>query len=99
MAIWREAELETFYADTTPSDRTPCEVRIDGPDIVVSFEGDTGTVTFKGHGENGHFRLELPSVNGRAELHMFPDSNELVGSWIRLGDQMGVCRIDLGDEE
>lgn len=96
MTVWKNAKVDTVYYDETEADEgDDCEIRIDGDQIVVSYEDDEGVVLYKGknHG-NGHFQLSSPERNGKATLHMFEGSKILEGFWIQDGNK-GFWRISL----
>jgi hypothetical protein len=100
MTVWKQVTIENFYADDTPSDSGPCEVRISNGAIIVSIEGESGFDVWKGAEVpigSGHFKLRA-SASRRADLHRAPDSDSIVGSWTSEG-AVGMCRIDLDDAE
>jgi hypothetical protein len=99
MTVWKNAVMQTFYADETVSDDTPCEVRIADSEIAVSWKSEQGPILWRGTEipkDSGHFELSSPT--GRAILHRSPDSDEVVGRWIAEREE-GMCRIDLGETD
>jgi hypothetical protein len=96
MTFWRDAEIETYYADESPSDRSSCEVRIDGGEIAVSIHDDH-TPWLGTESGLGHYTLSAAD-RGHAVLHRSPDSNALEGYWIADGWE-GMCRIVLNDAD
>jgi hypothetical protein len=94
--IWKDAEIESYFADETPSECSPCEVRINAGDIVVSMRTDKAV--WRGYEiSTGHYQLTTQTGN-RAVLHRSPDSDTLEGYWVADG-WIGMCRIDLNDDE
>lgn len=95
MSVWKDSKVDLFFYDYVASVNEPCEVRIDGDSIVVSYEDDGEYVVYKGqeHGI-GHYELKASAVDGRASLHMFPDGKILEGYWVEQG-QRGMWRIRL----
>ena len=93
--IWSNSKADIYYRDTEADLDEPCEVRVDGNSIVVSYEDDGGHTVYKGI-ENGigHFELSAPTVKGRASLHMFKHNRILEGYWEEDG-QRGMWRIKL----
>ena len=43
-----------FYDETPANEGEECEIRIDGNEIVVSYEDDDGVVIYKGKDEGLH---------------------------------------------
>jgi len=76
-----------------------CDVRFEGPHIVVSYLGESGHVVYSGSEVGpGHYKLTAEAVSGRATLHRFDDSdNRLEGSWVEAGAK-GMWRIFLSDK-
>jgi hypothetical protein len=98
MTVWKNAEIELYYADDTPSTKSKCQVRIANGEIVISDRTD-GVETYSGReSSNGHFELNAQSGGGKAVLHRSPNSDSVEGSWFADGWE-GMCRIDLGDAE
>lgn len=84
-----------FYDETPANEGEECEIRIDGNEIVVSYEDDDGVVIYRGKDEgHGHFVLECPERQARATLHQIPESRFLEGFWIEEGYR-GFWRITL----
>lgn len=98
MAIWRNSSMETFYASADAVETEPCEVRVSGNNIVVSYGSAGDYITYEGieTGE-GHFKLHAPHVGGRATLHRLPGEDVLEGWWFEDGLE-GMWRIHLDDE-
>jgi len=89
----QQARMTTYFGDETPSEVYPCEVRIDGDEIIVSYDGDAGPVVYSGKmkGE-GHFELKSARPEGRACLHRFWNGRRLDGWWKEDGYE-GMWRI------
>ena len=87
--------MTTLYYDTDVADENyPCAVRISESEILIEYDDD-GAVQYRGANDgSGHFELRSDTVEGRATLHMFPDSLRLEGSWIEDGAR-GMWRIEL----
>ena len=88
--------MDSVYYDNTYADeRGDCEVKIGDNGIVVSYKDDRGIAIYKGKEKGqGHYLLECPERNGRANLHMFPEGEILDGYWIEEGYK-GFWRIYL----
>jgi hypothetical protein len=96
MPVWEDARVDTVYYDERVADENaPCDVRIDGDQIVVSYEDEEGKVVYTGksHGP-GHYHLAAPERKGTATLHKFEGSKFLEGFWIEDGWK-GFWRITL----
>jgi len=94
MAVWKNATMTSFY-DGDECDVTHCEVRIDGSEIVVSYDDEDGLTVYQGNETGpGHYKLSAPSVSGQATLHRVPDEDVLEGHWIQDGYE-GMWRIEL----
>ena len=94
MTMFRNSKM--YYGDGL-GEQCPCEVRISGGTIAISYQGDSGPVVYEGpEVEPGHFRLTAQSVNGRASLHRLPDDAILEGSWSE-GGYEGMWRIELDE--
>jgi len=94
--VWHNCKVDTFYYDDEADTDSPCEVRIDGDVIVVSYDGENGPIIYKGQAKGaGHFELRSTDVDGRATLHMFEGGKSLEGFWIEDGIE-GMWRIALG---
>lgn len=88
--------MVSFFYDAHSED-SPCDVKIDGKNIVVSYieEGRPIAVIYKGtEHEPGHYELSNKDVKGRATLHRFKGSKFLEGWWQENGTQ-GMWRITL----
>lgn len=76
---------------------SPCEVRIDGADIVISYDDGGIPALYKGREiAPGHFELHS-SNGGRATLHQMPGGDRLEGFWVESGST-GMWLIDVDDE-
>ena len=93
--LWSNSKMTTLYYDTDAADENyPCAVRISDSEILVEYEDD-GFVQYCGKNDgSGHFEVLANTVDGRATLHMFPNSNRLEGSWVEDGAR-GMWRIEL----
>ncbi|MBN9424288.1 MAG: hypothetical protein J0I91_17740 [Candidatus Accumulibacter sp.] len=78
--------------------RVPCKVTIEGEMISVSYDIDGVNYRYAGRElAPGHFELSLDNGNGRASLHMFPNSKWIEGYWVEDGAE-GFWRIFLKEE-
>lgn len=94
MSVWLNSSAEIFHSEDGP--RTDCEVRIDGDEIVVSYEDD-GRVIYRGQQVGpGHFNLKCPERGGSATLHRSPGVDFIEGFWTE-GGTRGMWRITLDD--
>jgi len=94
MALYRNSKISTYAADGLDSGY-PCEVRIGGGSIVVSYRRDDGLVLYEGNEvESGHYNLVAQAVGGKATLHKIPNEDVLGGSWLE-GGYEGMWRIEL----
>lgn len=93
--IWNNAKMSVVYNNKDVADEGwPCVVKLSEEEIIVEYD-DEGMVQYKGKNSgNGHFELHAEDVNGRATLHMFPDSTLLEGSWVEDGER-GMWKISL----
>ena len=95
MTLYKSSTLEN-YAEV---EADPCEVRIEGGDIVVAGRD----WVYRGKEEGpGHYRLrgEEPGKSGELEvgtatLHRFEGASVLVGNW-KVGQEKGMWLIRLG---
>lgn len=93
--LWKKCTMDTFYYDGEADTDSDCEVRIDGNEIVISYDGGEGPVVYKGQAKGtGHYELRSVGVEGRATLHMFEGGKFLEGFWIEDGTE-GMWRITL----
>lgn len=94
--VTKTALMDTvFYDDTPANEREECEIRINGNEIVVSYEDDDGVVIYKGKDKgHGHFVLECPERQARVTLHRILNGKFLEGYWIEK-DYRGFWRITL----
>jgi hypothetical protein len=95
MAIWKNCRMDSFYYDRAAIAGHPCEVRIDGTEIVVSYKWDGEWVSYNGSevGE-GDFELTCDEKRGHAYLYRRRDSAHLDGYWMEDGER-GMWRITL----
>jgi len=97
MSHYKNSVSWNYYFDSSAAESSPCEVRITGDQIVVSYETDDGYTVYAGSEKApGHFILESDSPAGRATLHRLPDSLILEGYWEE-GGSKGMWRIQLGE--
>lgn len=96
MTIWKNCRTDLYYSDGKPDlDDPGYEVHITPDEIVVSYEGEVGLVTWKGQDlGGGHYELHCPEVQGQAMLHRSGDSEFLEGWW-REGASHGMWGIRL----
>lgn len=95
MPIYSNSKMSSlYYSDAPSAENYPCVVRIDDHEILVEYEDeDDGVVQYRGKNNgDGHFELSSTDVNGRASLHMFPNSSILEGSWVE-DSYRGMWRI------
>ncbi|MBI5241393.1 MAG: hypothetical protein HY926_13050 [Elusimicrobia bacterium] len=90
--------MKSFYPTKEPLDDYPCEIKLDGAEILVTYADEDfhpngafwrGTETTP-----GHYQLRLDGGDGQASLHRFPDSTILEGYWREDGED-GMWRIEL----
>lgn len=88
--------MTTLFYDTGASEGYPCVVKITENEILIEYEDEThGIVQYKGKNSgDGHFELDASIVQGKASLHMFPNSSILEGSWIE-AQARGMWKIKL----
>lgn len=98
MTIWKNCTCDLYYAADTATLNDPgYEVRIDGDELVLSYEGETGWVNYRGHDAGGgHYLVSAPEVEGRGVLHRLPGSEVLEGCWEESGWR-GMWRVYLRD--
>jgi hypothetical protein len=96
MTIWKNCTCDIYYADNAPELNDPgYEVRIDGDELVLSYEGETGWVNYRGHDAGGgHYLLSAPEVKGRGVLHRSQEVEILEGYWEESGCR-GMWRVHL----
>ena len=108
--LYANATFENYFLDGAASPGVPptgpCEVRMDGGDIIVGGEFDREKWMYKGKEEgSGHYRLERrdPGIEGTTTLHRFEGADVLDGWWKERievdGKQLtlvGMWRIHLG---
>ncbi len=89
-----KATMQTIYYEASEMDTWDCELKVDGENIVVSYQDDDGGYTlYKGKslGE-GHFAVNCPELRAKGTLHRFPDSKIFEGYWHEEGTE-GMWRI------
>ena len=95
--IWRNSTMECLYEEGSARQDAPCQVRIQGGELILSYESEAGHVIYRGTEEgDGHYRLTAPSVAGRGTLHRVPGDDLLEGSWTEAG-YSGMWRIQLDE--
>lgn len=102
MSIWKNCSCDIYYPDRSAAlNDTGYEVRIDGDELVVSYESEDGWVNYAGKDlGGGHFEVRASTdsgsaVNGRSVLHRStPDASILEGYWEEEGCR-GMWRIYL----
>lgn len=96
MTVWKNCSCDIYYAGDEAELRDPgYEVRLDGDELVVSYEGDSGWVVYRGTDlGGGHYVLSAPEVDGRAVLHRIPKGENLEGFWEE-GRTRGMWRVYL----
>lgn len=91
--------MDTLFYTERATTNEPCEVRVDEPEIVVTYPRDGGVTYTRRSDGSGHFVLSANRYNGRATLHMFPGSLVLEGYWVETqigqAEQRGMWRIVL----
>ncbi len=93
MTTWKNCPLETYW----PDESNACEVRISGPEIVVSYREDGRWMIYKGREiAPGHYELSCAENGGTATIHRSGDSEWLEGFWIEEGNE-GMWRIQLSE--
>lgn len=99
MTIWANSEIDWYYA-AGESETGRCNVRIDGPNVVLDFIYEGTRYIFRGTEDGeGHFRLhDDAGSKSRYHLHRFRDDEVLDGVWFA-GSEMGMCRITLASDD
>lgn len=97
MTVFRKSSMEVYFAEGSPLEQWPCEVRLEVGFVAVSYDGDAGPVVYEGResGE-GHFKVTSAAPKGTATLHRFSDSEVLEGWWSE-DNQTGMWRIFLDE--
>lgn len=104
MAVYPNASMTSYFPSETPSETYPCNVRIDGAVIVITYRANDGSITIYNGRETGigHYKLTMEInglAKGRATLHRLNDDEDLLeGSWYEEG-QRGMWEIDLNRED
>ena len=97
MKMWGKSKASNLYYSKEAADEDySCAVKITDEEILVEYKDEDGAlVQYRGKNNGtGHFELSAPEFDGKATLHMFPDSQLLEGSWIE-GGVRGMWRIKL----
>ncbi|MBC2770899.1 hypothetical protein [Pusillimonas minor] len=91
---WKNSKMTLVYYSQENSNVLPCDVRIDGEEIVVQYDSD-GPVLYIGKDLGyGHYLVESFEEKGKASLHRAPNSQFMEGFWIEDGIR-GMWRIEL----
>lgn len=87
MTIWKNCTADLYYNDDTPELRDPgYEVRLEGDELVISYQSDGRWISYKGQDQGGgHYPLTADSIQGSAMLHRAPDAEILEGYWSENG--------------
>ncbi|QLP98560.1 MAG: hypothetical protein HZY79_15855 [Rhodoblastus sp.] len=94
--ICKHGSIDSCYGDGADFG-WPCEVRLDGDEIIISYEENGCHCLYKGRDVgHGHFELNCTENGGKATLHRFPDGDHLDGFWVQDGYQ-GMWRIHLDE--
>ena len=98
MTLWKNCTTDIYYQDEGAEMNDPgYQVRIDGDELVLSYETTKGWVNYKGKDlGGGHFELYSEEVDGRSMLHRAPEAEILEGFWSEDGSR-GMWRIHLID--
>ncbi|TXG93631.1 MAG: hypothetical protein E6R09_18780 [Rhodocyclaceae bacterium] len=96
MTIWKNCTADIYYSDDAPDLRDPgYEVRLEGDELVISYQSDGSWINYKGVDQGGgHFLLTADSIQGRAMLHRAPDAEILEGCWSE-NSSSGMWRVYL----
>lgn len=88
MAVYQATMETVYYTDKPASSDVPCELKIDGDDIVVSINYPTYISVYTGKKlSEGHYRLECKDANSVATLHCFDKGKIFEGYWYVKEDQ------------
>ena len=96
MTIWKNCTADIYYQDDAPELKDPgYQVRIDGDEMVISYEGKRGWVNYQGKDlGGGHYELRALEVDGRALMHRAPGAEIIEGCWQESGWN-GMWRVRL----
>ena len=82
MAIFKNSIMDYVCYDGTIAEGLSCEVIINGDEIAVSFKHEQEFIIYKGKEKGqGHYQLDCPEQNGKANLHRFAEGKFLDGYW------------------
>ena len=97
MTIWKNCTCDLYFYDARADLKDPgYEVRIDGDEMVISYQDDGEWVNYKGKDlGGGHYELIADDVS-RAMMHRVPNSEIIEGFW-QEGDNFGMWRLYLKD--
>jgi hypothetical protein len=94
MSIWKNCTLCSVTTATNNKSRIPCEVRIEGNSLVISYADDKGPAVYMGSRvEADRFSLACIARNGRATAH-FVNDHTLEGT-AEDDEGIGEFRIEL----
>lgn len=98
MTIWKNCTCDIYYRDEGAELNDPgYEIRIDGDELVISYEGEHGWINYKGKDlGGGHYALTADAVEGRAMVHRAPNAEIIEGCWEEQG-YLGMWRFYLID--
>lgn len=99
MTVWRGCPVATYYVDGL-DDSLECEVRIDGPVLVVSFgDGRDGPPdVYRGEEVGpGHYRV-MGADGSKGTLHRLSPDDEWLEGYFQEDGERGMWRIQLVSE-
>ena len=98
MTIWKNCTCDIYYRDEGAELNDPgYEIRIDGDELVISYESEHGWINYKGKDQGGgHYVLTADIVEGRAMMHRAPNAEIIEGCWEEQGC-LGMWRFYLID--
>lgn len=88
-------EMATYYARRSGRAIGPCQLRVDGDEISVTYEEDDGSIAeYKGSDlGSGHYALTYTGYpECKATLHKRPNEDMLEGWWLEDGEE-GMWQI------
>jgi hypothetical protein len=89
----------SFFSTADEMDSCDCHVRIGLDEVSIIYEGDRGTVTYKGKDKGGgHFTVYSYETKGYGTLHRLRGEPIFEGSWVESGSH-GMWRIELNDDK
>lgn len=96
MTVFKNSSIDRYTAGgVTLND--PCEVRIDGGSIAVSFVYEGARVVYSGHEiADGYFELRALDRDGRAILQRLPNDSVLNRRWLESRCE-GMWRMQLDE--